>query len=137
METELFDARVPICLQCAARREAKTTDPQGRQDVHRTLAAGVSEATARVNAANEALAAIIDSVPSGIPYPDGSQRIQNASHDLSAARQALTEAQRRLNDFVNRGIVPDETKRNTAKTGERSAWPRSQGLPHWLSMSGA
>jgi hypothetical protein len=31
-------------------------------------------------------------VPSGIPYPDGVQRIKNASRELSAARAALSAA---------------------------------------------
>jgi hypothetical protein len=48
--------------------------------------------------------------PSGLPHPDGSQQVQNASAALAAARQDLMKAHNRLNDYLGRGIVPDDLK---------------------------
>ena len=51
-------------------------------------------------------------IPSGFPHPDGSQRIHNASRDLSTARKDLMRAHTRLDDFLKTGIVPEDLKRS-------------------------
>lgn len=51
---------------------------------------------------------MVREVPSGIPYPDGVQRIKNASRELSSARAALNAAVARQCAFVLHGIVPDD-----------------------------
>jgi hypothetical protein len=51
---------------------------------------------------------MVREVPSGIPHPDGVQRIKNASRDLSSARAALNAAVARQCAFVLHGIVPDD-----------------------------
>jgi hypothetical protein len=48
-------------------------------------------------------------VPSGLPHPDGTPRIHNASHELDTARKEMMKAHTRLNDFTERGIVPDSS----------------------------
>ena len=48
--------------------------------------------------------------PSGLPHPDGVQRIKNASDELSIARKEMTRAYARLTDYVERGIVPEDLK---------------------------
>jgi hypothetical protein len=53
---------------------------------------------------------VMSHFPSGLPHPDGLQRIKNASSKLSTARQKLATAHNRLNDYVGRGIVPEELK---------------------------
>ena len=49
-------------------------------------------------------------IPSGLPNPDGKQRIYNASKEYSAAQMELTRALRRLTDFRERRIVPEDLK---------------------------
>jgi len=51
---------------------------------------------------------MVRDVPSGIPHPDGLQRLKNASRDLSSARAALNAAVARQCAFVLHGIVPDD-----------------------------
>ena len=49
-------------------------------------------------------------IPSGLPHPDGKQRIYNASREYSAALQELSHALKRLTDFRELGIVPEDPK---------------------------
>lgn len=65
---------------------------------------------------------MVREVPSGIPHPDGVQRIKKASHDLSSARAALNAAVARQCAFVLHGIVPDDL---TSQPGENI-----EGKPH-------
>jgi len=51
-------------------------------------------------------------IPSGFPHSDGSQHIHNVSHELSTAGKDLMRAHTRLNDFLSRGIVPEDLKRS-------------------------
>jgi hypothetical protein len=51
-------------------------------------------------------------IPSFIPHPDGTQRIHNASHQLTEARNAMMKAHHRLNDYLERDIVPKDLKRS-------------------------
>ena len=54
--------------------------------------------------------AITGEIPSGIPHPDGVQRIRNASRDLSSARAELMRVHNRIQDYLIRGIVPEDLK---------------------------
>ena len=81
-ETELHENGVPICVSCA-----------------------------RANAARRVFDSVIDQFPSGLPYPDGTQLIRNASQELEAARKELGRAHNRLSDFLTRGIAPQDLKR--------------------------
>jgi hypothetical protein len=47
-------------------------------------------------------------IPSGLPQPDGSQRIQNAAHALAAARNEVMRAHSRLDEYLARGVVPGD-----------------------------
>jgi len=51
-------------------------------------------------------------IPSGTPRPGGVQRIHNASHELTTARDEMMKAHNRLNDFLNMGIVPKDLSKN-------------------------
>jgi hypothetical protein len=53
--------------------------------------------------------AVMGQFPSGLPYPAGAKRIKNASSKLSAARERMVTAHHRLNDYLNRGIVPEDS----------------------------
>jgi hypothetical protein len=49
-------------------------------------------------------------IPSGLPYPDGTQRIYNAGREYSAAVKNLSRALLRLTDFRERGTVPEDLR---------------------------
>jgi hypothetical protein len=106
-ETEMYDRGAPICIECSRERETAV----GRQ-VRTALMEGLAEATARAKAASEAFQGVMGEIPSGVPHSDGVHRIHNASRELSAAQKELMTAHSRLNDFLSRGIVPEDLKRN-------------------------
>jgi hypothetical protein len=64
------------------------------------------DATVREKAASDEFNTVIGQFPSGMPHPDGSDRIQAASRKLIAARKEMGRAHSRLNDFLDRGIIP-------------------------------
>jgi len=67
-------------------------------------------------AASKRYSEIISDIPSGIPHPDGTDRIRQASGEYKASREAATEAMKRLSDFLIRGIIPPDLERKpTAK----------------------
>jgi hypothetical protein len=109
-ETFLSYGDVPVCIKCAEAHEAKRKPPTPDRHVRTALLQEFVEATARVNAASEAFIAVMGDVPSGLPHPDGTQRILNASSELSAARKEVMKAHTRLNDFLGQGIVPEDLK---------------------------
>lgn len=90
------------------QQELTNLDSKVRAILFRDLA----EATAGTESAREAFTAITDDIPSGLPHSDGIQRIHNASRALSAARVEMLKAHSRLNDFLNRGVVPEDLKRS-------------------------
>jgi hypothetical protein len=51
---------------------------------------------------------VCSDVPSGIPHPDGTQRLQRAAHAQTVAIQAVTAAINRFNEFLLNGIIPAE-----------------------------
>ena len=111
VETELYNGRVPICVKCADLWEAKRKPPTSEQ-IRRTLVDQIAEATARVSEANRKFSQTMDTFPSGLPHPDGVQRIQNASHELAVARKEMMTAHKRLTEYLERGIVPEDLKRS-------------------------
>jgi hypothetical protein len=109
-QTELFDGGSPICVKCSEMREAKH---KPGKDIRTILVNDIVEATAKVSAANKAFSGIMDQFPSGLPHPDGTQRIKNASRELDAARTEMMKAHTRLNDFIQHGVVPEDLKQNS------------------------
>ena len=99
-EMELDYKGAPICPGCSVR-EALTQE--------------VLEMTARKVEAFGKFEAIMLQTPSGLPHPDGVQRIKNASNELSIARKEMARAYARLSDYVERGIVPEDLKRKVKK----------------------
>jgi len=49
-------------------------------------------------------------IPSGLPNPDGKQRIYNASREYSASLAHLSRTLKRLTDFREFRIVPGDLK---------------------------
>jgi len=109
-ETELYENGTPICVRCAA---AKAVNPRlsfADPRIRLNLFDDVRKATDRVNAVAESFTSIIKDIPSDVPQPDGALRIAQASRELAAAREEMMLAHRRLNDFLSRGVIPDNLK---------------------------
>jgi len=103
---ELYEYGSPICLKCA---ELTGDHSEG---VQTALIKAISEAKLKADSANVELTALINDIPSGLPPPDGVQRLHNASAKVVVARHRLKEAHTRLTDYLDRGIVPDDLKRS-------------------------
>jgi hypothetical protein len=109
-ETELYDGGVPVCIKCSEAREAKSKPPASEHQILNVLNQDLQAATERAKEATAALDAVTREIPSALPYPDGTQRIHNIARELSLARVELMRAHNRLNDFLARGIVPEDLK---------------------------
>src|SRR5882672_3411672 len=107
----LYEHGVPTCLNCVQKREAKLKRLT-KSSVLAVLTGQLLEDTVRAEIAREAFAAITGEIPSGLPPPDGVQRIHNASNNLTAARDQMMRTHTRLNDFIEHGIVPEDLKRS-------------------------
>jgi len=105
-ETIMYYSGVPICIPCWNAREAKPS--RTGPEIESALVSGIAEADARVSAANDEFNALMNQLPSGLPHPDGAQQIQNASLELSSAREEMMKAHKRLDDFLDRGVVPKD-----------------------------
>ncbi len=55
-------------------------------------------------------------LPSGIPYPDSTNRIQKASREYSAALREVVKATTALSNFLTHGVVPLEEEEPGTKT---------------------
>jgi hypothetical protein len=106
----MYVKEIPICLNCSEQREERRKLPGREQQIRTVLVAGLVEATARTSAASQTFNMVMSQFPSGLPHPDGSQQVQNASAALAAARKELMRAHNRLNDYLGRGIVPEDLK---------------------------
>jgi len=103
-EAELYEDGSPICLKCA-----ELTEHGG--GVQAALVKALSEATLRADSAFDKFTALINNIPSGLPQSDGVQRIRNAAVSLTVAQHHKMTAHNRLNEFLGKGIVPDDLKR--------------------------
>jgi len=70
----------------------------------------LADAMVRFEAAARQFTSIVDDIPSGLPQSDGIRRIQNVSRELAAAGKEKDRAHNRLDDYLNRGIVPEDLK---------------------------
>ena len=110
-ETGIYDGGVPICVKCVKRREAKPKEDHN-PSVQATLIHQLNEKAIQAQSAATEFDAIADDIPSSLPHPDGTQRLRNASLDLTLARHEMMKAHNRLNDYLSRGIVPEDLKRS-------------------------
>ena len=102
-ETEPDEKGVPICITCSKRKVAATP-----QSIRSILQQELTWATERAAIASAEFLAVTRKVPSGLPHPDGVQRIRNVSHELAFARAQLTKAHGRLEAFLISGTTPEE-----------------------------
>ena len=107
-ETFVFVGIIPVCIQCLENRA--DTPPRTEQEVRAVLVKRIIDATVRASKASETFSGVTSRFPSGLPHPDGVQRIKSAAGELSIDRKELINAHRRLNDFIEGGIVPKELK---------------------------
>ena len=57
---------------------------------------------------------VLSDIPSGIPHPDGTDRIHLASREYKDSREAAAAAMKRLSDFLIRGTIPPELESKPA-----------------------
>ena len=107
-ETEMYFNEVPVCVACSERQDAAKQQPALESQLRGRLMQELLETSARAKNASEVFSALMKETPSGLPHPDGAQRIQNASHELSVARTEMEKAHSRLNLYLSRGILPDD-----------------------------
>ena len=109
LHTELFLRGVPLCFSCAQtietnhfRRESSKTK------IQITLEEAQQAARTETHAARTRFREISREIPSGLPHPDGLDRIRLAGVDVRSAEQKYLTATTRLTEFLIRGIVPDD-----------------------------
>jgi hypothetical protein len=78
------------------------------EKVHDLLQQELKAATERAATASAAFLDVTSQVPSGLPHPDGTQRIRNMAHELAFARTELMRAHSRMDTFLVSGIAPDD-----------------------------
>ena len=104
---------MPICLKCCEREQNIAKKRRvGLNSIQNILADRIIQTTARVAQENQKFLDLIRQVPNGLPHPDGAQLIRNVCRELFIARTEMMTAHRRLDDFIKRGIVPDDLKRS-------------------------
>jgi hypothetical protein len=109
-ETELYVNSIPICSKCSGDREHKSTPTEA--DIRDTLQAELLQATMRALEAEDKFKAIMEEIPSGLPSPDGAQRITNALREVTASRVEMAKTQKRVVAFIEHGTVPEDLKRS-------------------------
>jgi hypothetical protein len=78
------------------------------EKVHDLLQEELKAATERAATASAAFLDVTSQVPSGLPHPDGTQRIRNIAHELAFARNELMRAHSRMDTFLVSGIAPED-----------------------------
>jgi hypothetical protein len=111
-ETELYVTGVPVCIACS-EAQSKRKPPARGTSILNMLQRDLDIAKERASAATATFNAVTSEIPSGIPHPDGTQRIHNASREMSQARVGLMIAHNRLNEYLARGVVPEDLKQGS------------------------
>ena len=81
-----------------------------RREIHKKLKGDLEKAKVQSKAASDAFNALLNEIPSGLPHPDGTQRIRNASLEKCAAHSRLMWATARMDSFTIAGEIPDDLK---------------------------
>jgi hypothetical protein len=72
------------------------------------LQENLKAAEQRRDVASERFHEIMSEVPSGIPHPDGTLRIQLVSREYTSAREEVAAALAKLNDYLAHGKIPPD-----------------------------
>jgi hypothetical protein len=108
-QAERYVNSVPICSRCSAKCEDQV-DPT-EEEIRDALQEELLAATVQALEAKDKFKAITAEIPSGLPSPDGAQRIRNALREVTASRVEMTKAQNRVVAFIECGAVPEDLKR--------------------------
>jgi len=79
-----------------------------RNTIVRILTDELEAAQSCHTAASKRFDRLVKEVPSGLPHPDGADRIHAAGREANVALQAHMHALKRYSDFLLYGIVPDD-----------------------------
>jgi len=110
-ETGLYSNRAPICPKCAELWETSRKPPALSLEIRSILHSELITATKRALEATREFDNIAGQ-SSGLPEAESAQQITNASNALTIARKEMSAAHNRLNDFLSRGIVPEDLKQS-------------------------
>ncbi len=104
------DYSIAACQSVQTARTAwgRSSRPSTAEDSLARLQRELQEATARAHLATDAFHAIMGDIPSSVPQPDGTQRINNVYRELSFARREMMRAHARLTHFLDTGAVPEK-----------------------------
>jgi hypothetical protein len=80
-----------------------------RERISRILQEQFVKARERRKVASDAFQEV-SALPTGLPHPDGTQRVLNAFREYSLALGAVTLAAKRRTNFLAHGIVPEDLK---------------------------
>jgi hypothetical protein len=81
-----------------------------QQTIRDALLQDILEWTARIDETSAEFDDVMRQIPGDLPHPDGIQRMENISAKSATARQELMKAHRRLDEYLDRAIVPDDLK---------------------------
>jgi hypothetical protein len=81
-----------------------------RPEIEKILCAELEAAKQRNTLALDTFLSVMNDVPSGLPAPDGTFRIQIAGAERRAALQELHRTLTRYNGLIVRGIIPEDFK---------------------------
>jgi hypothetical protein len=76
-------------------------------EIEEVLKAKLDLAKSRYEYAKGEFTRVSRDLPSGLPHPDGTQRIQNARREQTAAHEAFKAALRQFDAFILKGEIPD------------------------------
>jgi hypothetical protein len=97
-----------------SRYSSLALDPRMTLSDYETILAALNEeskiARLESEAASQNFDDVIRQVPSGLPHPDGVQRIHNASRELSSARERFMASIDRTSKFVVHREVPEDLR---------------------------
>ena len=91
--------------------------------IHRILENQFSAALQRRNRASAAFEEVHREISSGLPHPDGVQRIIDTSKELAVAMAELRRCVSRIADFEVRGIVPDDLENSCGNLTSNGSIP--------------
>jgi hypothetical protein len=81
---------------------------RSREEIERILSSEIKAAGQRQKEAGARLRQVASDIPSMIPAPDGALRIHLAGVEYRAALEELRKALKRFDEFMAKGIVPDD-----------------------------
>ena len=86
-----------------------------RHKLERILADEVERARAAFEAAKATFVTVTSDVPSSIPQPDGSFRLERAGHDFRTTIEEYSQVLHEFNNFIIDGTVPDRLQQLAPK----------------------